>query len=82
MLTLSTSSMLTDVQPDAVAPAPAKRARSKTPRAAAARTAPTTPAPMVSTDAARPVFRTLLVPSCGWPTDAAEPVARKRAAKR
>ncbi|TXH49316.1 MAG: hypothetical protein E6Q93_25260 [Burkholderiaceae bacterium] len=31
--------------------------------------------------AARPVLRTRLVAACGWPTDA-EPLARRRAAKR
>ncbi len=31
--------------------------------------------------AARPALRTRLVAACGWPTDA-EPLARRRAAKR
>ncbi len=82
MLTLSTTSHPADAQPEAVAAAPLKRSRAKTPRAAAPRATPATPAPLLSVEPARPVFRTLLVPSCGWPTDAAEPSARKRTAKR
>jgi hypothetical protein len=34
------------------------------------------------TESPQPRFRTVLVPSCGWPTEASIPVARKRSAKR
>ena len=31
---------------------------------------------------AEPRFRTVLVPGCGWPTEASVPVSRKRGPKR
>lgn len=52
-----------------------KTRQNTTPPAETARTTTTTAAE-------RPQFRTILVPSVGWPTEASVPTARKRAARR
>ena len=51
-----------------------------------AKTAPKTTKPAetvpAATPAERPPFRTVLVPSVGWPTEASVPTARKRGPRR